>query len=107
LQIANLNPQYVRREDVPEAVIEAERDHQRDRALKEGKPEAIVEKIIEGRMGKFYEKIVLFEQAFIKDDGTTIGELVTQAIAELGENITINRFVRFAIGEGDGQSDNS
>lgn len=100
LQIANLNPQYVKREDVPEAVIEAERDLQRRRALEEGKPEAVVDKIVEGRMSKFYEEIVLFEQPFIKDDGMTIGELVTQAIAELGENITVNRFVRFAIGEG-------
>jgi elongation factor Ts len=99
LQIANLNPQYVKREDVPEAVIEAERNLQRRRALEEGKPEAVVDKIVDGRMSKFYEEIVLFEQPFIKDDSITIGELVTRAIADLGENITINRFVRFAIGE--------
>lgn len=99
LQIANLNAQYVKREDVPEAVVQAERDLQRRRALEEGKPEAVVDRIVDGRMSKFYEELVLFDQPFIKDDSVTIGGLVTQAIAELGENVTINRFVRFAIGE--------
>jgi elongation factor Ts len=99
LQVANLNPQYVKREDVPEAVVQAERDLQRRRALEEGKPEAVVDKIVDGRMSKFYEELVLFEQPFIKDDSVTIGGLVNQAIAELGENVTINRFTRFAIGE--------
>lgn len=99
LQIANLNPQYVKREDVPEAVVQAERGLQRRRALEEGKPEAVVDRIVDGRMSKFYEELVLFDQPFIKDDSVTIGGLVTQAIAELGENVTINRFVRFAIGE--------
>lgn len=102
LQIANLNPQYVKREDIPDAVVEAERDLQRRRALEEGKPEAVVEKIVDGRMSKFYEEMVLFEQPFIKDDSQTIGEMVTQAIAELGENIIISRFARFAVGEGAG-----
>ena len=102
LQIANLNPQYVKREDVPEAVVEAERDLQRRRALEEGKPEAVVDKIVDGRMSKFYEEMVLFEQPFIKDDSLTIGEMVTQAIAELGENIIISRFARFEVGEGAG-----
>ena len=101
LQIANLNPQYVKREDIPEAVLEAERDLQRRRALEEGKPEHIVEKIVEGRMAKFYEEIVLYEQPFIKDDGVTIGALITQAIAELGENIAVRRFARFEVGEAD------
>ena len=99
LQIANLNAKYVKREDVPEAVVQAERDLQRRRALEEGKPEAVVDRIVDGRMSKFYEELVLFDQPFIKDDSVTIGGLVTQAIAELGENVTINRFVRFAIGE--------
>jgi len=98
LQIANLNPQYVKREDV----LEAERDLQRRRALEEGKPEAVVDKIVDGRMSKFYEEMVLFEQPFIKDDSLTIGEMVTQAIAELGENIIISRFARFEVGEGAG-----
>ena len=99
LQVANLNPQYVRREDIPEAVLEAERELQRRRALEEGKPEHIVDKIVEGRMAKFYEDAVLYEQPFIKDDSVTIGELITRAIAELGENITVRRFARFEVGE--------
>jgi elongation factor Ts len=99
LQVANLNPQYVKREDVPEAVVEAQRTLERQNALAEGKPENVVDRIVDGRMNKFFEELVLFEQPFIKDDGVTIGDLVTQAIAELGENITVNRFVRFAMGE--------
>jgi len=59
----------------------------------------VVDRIVDGRMSKFFEEMVLFEQPFIKDDGVTIGELVTQAIAELGENITVNRLMRFAMGE--------
>ncbi|NDJ79282.1 MAG: translation elongation factor Ts [Chloroflexi bacterium] len=99
LQVANLNPQYISREEVSEAVIEAERDLQRRRALDEGKPENVVDKIVDGRMGKFYEEIVLLEQPFIKDDGVTIQDLLKQAIADLGENITIGRIARFAVGE--------
>ena len=99
LQVANLNAQYVSRETVPAAVVEAERDLQRRRALEEGKPAAVVDRIVDGRMGKFYEELVLFEQPFIKDDSFTIGQMVTQAIAELGENITVRRFARFAVGE--------
>lgn len=99
LQIANLNAQYVRREDIPSAVIEAERDLQRRRALEEGKPENVVDRIVDGRMEKFYEDLVLFEQPFIKDDTVTIGQMVQQAIVDLGENITLSRFARFAVGE--------
>jgi elongation factor Ts len=103
LQIANLNPQYIRPDDVPEAVIAAERELQRRRALEEGKPENVVDRIVDGRMSKFYEELVLVEQPFIKDDGVTIGALITQAIAELGENIAVSRFARFAIGESNQQ----
>lgn len=105
LQIANLAPQYVKREDVPESALADEREAQRRRALEEGKPEAVVEKIVEGRMAKFYEDLVLFEQPFIKDDTVTIGQMITQAIAELGENISVGRFARFAVGEGSPQED--
>jgi elongation factor Ts len=105
LQIANLAPQVVRREDLPEATVAAERDLQRRRALDEGKPENVVDKIIDGRMAKFYEELVLLEQPFIKDDSKTIGDLIQQAIAELGENIAVSRFARFAIGEGNGQDE--
>lgn len=99
LQIANLGAQYVRREDIPSAVVDAERELQRRRALEEGKPENVVERIVDGRMDKFYEDLVLFEQPFIKDDSVTIGDMVKQAIAELGENIVLSRFARFAVGE--------
>jgi elongation factor Ts len=105
LQVANLAPQVVKREDIPAAQVEAERNLQRRRALDEGKPENVVDKIVDGRMSKFYEELVLLEQPFIKDDSKTIGDLIQQAIAELGENIAVNRFVRFAIGEGNGQSE--
>ncbi len=99
LQIANLGAQYVSRDDIPKAVESAEREIQRRRALEEGKPENIVDKIVDGRMSKFYEEIVLLEQPFIKDDSMTIQELITQAIAELGENIQVGQFARIAIGE--------
>jgi elongation factor Ts len=99
LQIANLAPQYVRREDVPEAVVLAEREIQRRRALEEGKKEDVVDKIIDGRMDKFYQEIVLLEQPFIKDDAKTIAQLLSEAVAELGESIQISRFARLAIGE--------
>ncbi|HML22754.1 MAG TPA: translation elongation factor Ts [Aggregatilinea sp.] len=99
LQIANLAPEYVRREDIPQSVVDAERDLQRRRALDEGKPEAVVDKIVDGRMAKFYEELALVEQPFIKDDSVTIGEMITRAIAELGENITLSRFARFEVGQ--------
>lgn len=99
LQIANLGAQYVKREDIPTAVVEAERELQRRRALEEGKPESVVDKIVDGRMSKFYEDLALLEQPFIKDDSVTINDLITRAIAELGENITVRRFARFVVGE--------
>lgn len=99
LQIANLSAQYVQREDIPSAVVDAERDLQRRRALEEGKAENVVERVVDGRMDKFYEDLVLFEQPFIKDDSVTIGDMVKQAIADLGENIVLSRFARFALGE--------
>ena len=99
LQVANLAPSYVNREDVPEALVQAEVAIQRRRALEEGKPENVVDKIVEGRMDKFYEDLVLLEQPFIRDDSQKIGDLLQAAIADLGENIKVGRFVRFAIDE--------
>jgi elongation factor Ts len=103
LQIANLNPVYVRVEDIPADVLEAERQTFRRRAIDEGKPENVADKVAEGRLAKFYEDNVLFAQPFIKDDSVKIGDMVQQAIAELGENISIRRFARFAIGEAAGE----
>ncbi len=105
LHIANMAPRYVRREDVPAAVIEPERQLQRARALEEGKPAPIVDKIVEGRMAKFFQDIVLMEQEYILDDGKTVAQVVQEAIAELGENIQVSRFARFALGEGEPSAD--
>jgi elongation factor Ts len=99
LHIANLNPQYIRREDVPAEIVEAESQQQRRRALEEGKPEAVADKIVSGRMDKFFEEIVLMEQPFLKDDSKTIKELLAETVAAIGESIEIRRFSRFALGE--------
>ncbi len=99
LHIANLNPKYVRREDVPASVVEAEMSIQRARALDEGKPANMVDKIAEGRMAKFFQDIVLLEQEYLLGEGKTIDQLVQEAIADVGENIQIARFVRYELGE--------
>jgi len=99
MQIAAASPSFIRKEDVTAAAIEREKDIQRARALADGKPEKIVDKVVEGRMSKFYEEICLLEQPFIKDNTTTVNDLIKQKIAKLGENITVARFVRFKVGE--------
>jgi elongation factor Ts len=99
IHIAMANPQFVRREEVPEAVVDAERQALAAEARAEGKPEAIIEKMIEGRLKKFYSEICLLDQAYIKDDSKTIDQLVKESIATIGENIQIGRFSRIAIGE--------
>ena len=100
IHIANLTPKYVRREDVPAEEIAAEREIQKQRALNEGKkPEAVIEKIVDGRMDKFFEEIVLMEQPFLKDDDKTIQQLLAETVAAIGESIEIRRFSRFALGE--------
>ncbi len=99
LHIANLAPEYVRREDVPQAVIQAERELQLRRALEEGKPQNIAEKMVEGRMDKFFEEIVLMEQPFIMDDKKSIEDLRKEVVAELKENVVVRRFARFELGE--------
>lgn len=98
MHIAAADPQFVRREDVTAEAIEKERDIQKGRALNEGKPEKMIEKITEGRMAKFYEEVCLYEQPFVKDNTVTIDQLVKNKIAKLGENISISRFVRFKVG---------
>ncbi|MFN7935885.1 MAG: translation elongation factor Ts [Bryobacteraceae bacterium] len=99
MQIAAADPQFIRREDVTAAAIEKEKEIQRARALNEGKPEKMVEKIIEGRMSKFYEEICLLDQPFIKDNTMKIEDLIKTKIAKLGENISVARFVRFKVGD--------
>ena len=100
LHIAFAAPRYLTREDVPEEVIERERADYRARALEEGKPERIVDRIVEGRLGKFYDQVCLLGQSFVKDEDRTIQDLINDAIAKLGENIVLRRFVRYEVGEG-------
>jgi elongation factor Ts len=92
----------LRREEVTPEILERERDIYREQARQTGKPENVIEKIVAGKMEKFYEENCLYEQHFIKDEGMTVKELVDQAIAKLGENIAIRRFSRFKVGESDG-----
>ncbi len=100
MQIAAVNPKYVSREDVPEEVIEREKEVLTQQAINEGKPEHIAEQIVKGRMNKFYEEICLLDQDFIKDSDVTIQELLNDKISKIGENLVIRRFVRFEVGEG-------
>jgi elongation factor Ts len=93
------SPQYVSREDVPEAVIAKEREILTAQAAESGKPANVIEKIVEGRIGKFLGEISLLEQPFIKDPDVTVGEMLTRHVAKLGENMTVRRFVRFQMGE--------
>ena len=99
MHIAAADPQFIRREEVNEADMDKERAVQRERALAEGKPEKVVDKIVEGRMGKYFEEVVLLEQPFVKDNSKTVQELITEMIAKLGENISVGRMARFKIGE--------
>jgi elongation factor Ts len=99
MQVAAADPQFIRREDVTPEAIEREKDIQRGRALAEGKPEKIVDKVVEGRMNKFYEEVCLYEQPFIRENTTTISDLIKAKIARLGENISVSRFVRFKVGD--------
>src|SRR5258708_185978 len=98
MHIAALDPRYVRREDVTAEMLEKERDIYKAQALATGKPENVVERIVNGKMEKFYEENCLYEQHFIKDESVSISEMVNSAIAKLGENITIRRFSRFKVG---------
>ena len=99
MQIAAKRPLYIKREDVPETEIEREKSILKTQALNEGKPEKIVEKIIEGRIDKFYSNMCLLEQEFIKDPDKTINDLIVEKIATIGENIVVKRFTRYELGE--------
>ena len=99
LQIAAASPRYVRKEDVTEDVLERERQIARARALEEGKPASMVDRIVEGRIEKFYDEACLLRQPYIRDEQVTIEKLLHEQIAALGENIVIRRFVRWELGE--------
>jgi elongation factor Ts len=100
LQIAASNPLYVKKEEVPQAEIEKEKEILRKQALNEGKPEKIVDKMVEGRIEKYYKEVCLLEQPFVKNPDITIGSLLNEKIAKIGENLSVRRFVRFEVGEG-------
>jgi elongation factor Ts len=102
MHIAALDPRFLRREEVTQETLDREREIYTEQAKATGKPDAVIQKIVSGKMEKFYEENCLYEQHFIKDEGTTVKELVDQAIAKLGENIGIRRFSRFKVGEMDG-----
>lgn len=100
MHIAAADPRFVRREEVTADVLEKERAIFREQALAEGKPEAIVEKIVEGRLKKFYGEHVLLEQPFVKDTDKSVGDLLVERVAKIGENLQVRRFARFVLGEG-------
>jgi elongation factor Ts len=99
MQIAAADPQFLRKEEVTTEALDQEKDIQRARALAEGKPEKVVDKIVEGRMNKYYEEVCLLEQPFIKDNTLTVAQLIATKIAKMGENISVARFVRFKVGD--------
>jgi len=100
MQIAAARPEFVRREEVAAESIAREKEILRAQALNEGKPEKIVDKMVEGRIDKFFKEVCLLEQPFIKDPDKTVQQLLTEKIAKIGENINIRRFVRYELGEG-------
>jgi elongation factor Ts len=102
MHIAAASPQYVRREEVPADVLERERAIYRSQMEGQNKPPAVIEKIVEGKLNSFYEQVCLMDQPSIRDPKVTIGQVVQQAIARIGENIAIPRFVRFKLGESEG-----
>jgi len=98
MHIAATNPLCIRREDLPSKIVEKEKDICREQALESGKPEKVIDKIVQGRMGKFYKEVCLLEQAYVRDPEITIQDLVNQMIAKLGENVAIRRFARYQLG---------
>lgn len=100
MHIAAANPSYLKREEVPTAELEHEKEVLSEQARNEGKPEKIIEKMVTGRIEKYYKEVCLLDQEFVKDPDKTIAQLITENIAKIGENISIRRFVRFQLGEG-------
>ena len=100
MHIAATNPQYIRREEIPEDILERERAIYRTQALDAGKPQKVIDKIVEGKLERFYSEVCVLEQTYVKDSDLTIKELLESMIAKIGENISIRRFARFQLGEG-------
>jgi elongation factor Ts len=101
MHIAALDPRFLRRDEVTQETLDREREIYKEQAKATGKPEAVIEKIVTGKMEKFYEENCLYEQHFIKDEGMTVKELIDHTIAKIGENIAVRRFMRFKVGESD------
>jgi len=99
MHIAATDPRYIRKEDVSADAFEKEKDIYRAQAAQTGKPAPVIEKIVEGKMGKFYEEVCLYEQPFIKDQTMTVSQLIATVIGKLGENISVKRFARFKVGD--------
>jgi len=99
MHIAATDPRFVRKEDVTPEAFEKEKDIYRAQAAQTGKPAPVIEKIVEGKMGKFYEEVCLYEQPFIKDQTMTVSQLIASVIGKLGENISVKRFARFKVGD--------
>ena len=100
MHIAASSPEYVAREDVPPEAIEREKAVQIQRVIDEGKPAAVAQRIVDGRIGKWFEEVCLLEQKYVRDDEKTVGQVVAETVAALGENIRVRRFARWAVGEG-------
>ncbi len=99
MHIAAMNPLAVRREELPADVVERERSIYTDLTKAEGKPEAILPKIVEGKMNKWYSEVVLLDQPYVRDDKMTVGDLLKQAVAKMGENVQVRRFSKFRLGQ--------
>jgi elongation factor Ts len=99
MHIAAADPKYVRREEVPAGALDKEREIYRAQFEQSGKPASVVDKIIEGKLGSFYEQVVLLDQKFIRDPNLTVSQVIAEATAKMGENITVSRFARFKVGE--------
>ncbi len=99
MHIAAADPRYVRREDVPPAALDKEREIYRAQMAQTGKPAEVIEKAVEGKLGSYYEQVVLLDQNFIRDPAVKISQIIAEATAKMGENITVSRFARFKVGE--------
>jgi elongation factor Ts len=100
MHIAAEHPRFLRREDVPEEVLEKEKEVYRALAVQEGRPEKVLDRIVEGRLKKFYSETCLVDQPYVRDDQKTVGEVIREAAAQLGENVVLRRFVRYQLGDG-------
>lgn len=100
MHIAALDPKYLRKEDVPPEVLEREKEIYREKAKSSGKPANVIEKIVEGQLSKFYADFCVYEQAFVKDDKITVGQLISERVVKTKENINLRRFIRYKLGDG-------